>query len=101
MIVLPSFLPPGSLLACVITVRANVFGCLLTSQVSSDEKGRMTIISEEGSGLLIRANQGHSLKGLVDEEQLLLRVNAATDIPICVHGTFLRHWPRSGRKETI
>lgn len=70
----------------------------LSFQVSSDEKGRMTIISDERDAghLLIRANQGHSVKGIIDEEQLLNRVQDAADVPLCVHGTSLKNWPRSG-----
>lgn len=66
----------------------------------------MTIASlpcEESSGLaappvskvFIRANQGHSMKGVVDEDQLLTRLRDASDIPVCVHGTNLKSWPRS------
>ena len=63
--------------------------------MSSDEKGRLTLIPDErDGGFLIRANQGHSMKGLVDEEQLLTRVESAAEVPVCVHGTFLRNWPR-------
>ena len=47
------------------------------------------------SKLFIRANQGHSLKGVVDEEKLLVRVRDASDVPVCVHGTNLKCWPRS------
>eukprot|EP00903_Cladosiphon_okamuranus_P014767 g13683.t2 len=73
--------------------------------VAADEKGRMTIVSlpcEESSDdsaaplvskLFIRANQGHSMKGVVDEDQLLTRVRDSSDIPVCVHGTNLKSWP--------
>lgn len=44
--------------------------------------------------LFIRANQGHSIKGVVDEEKLLTKVRDASDVPVCVHGTNLKCWPR-------
>eukprot|EP00904_Undaria_pinnatifida_P001992 jgi/Undpi1/11794/HiC_scaffold_4.g01493.m1 len=62
--------------------------------VASDEKGRMTITpDEQDGGLLIRANQGHSVKGLVDEDQLLTKVESPAEVPLCVHGTSLKNWP--------
>ena len=75
-------------------------------QVAADEKGRMTIASllcEESpdsctpavTKLFIRANQGHSMKGVVAEDQLLTKIRDAADIPVCVHGTNLKCWPRS------
>ena len=65
-------------------------------KVSVDEKGRLSIMRDraEGGGLLIRANQGHSIEGVILEEQLLTRIDRAEDIPICVHGTSLAIWPR-------
>ncbi|CAM9767771.1 unnamed protein product [Scytosiphon promiscuus] len=85
--------------------------------VASCEKGRMTLTSfpngeargdfgtgtggNAGSGrVFIRANQGHSVKGVVDEEQLLTRIDDAVEIPVCVHGTDRRSWP-SIRKEGL
>ena len=57
----------------------------------------MTLMpDEQDGGLLIRANQGHSVKGLFDEEQLLTIVESAAEVPVCVHGTTLRNWPRWG-----
>lgn len=87
-------------------------------QVAADEKGRMTIASlscEESdnptgpaaaaaavvSKLFIRANQGHSIKGVVDEDALLIRVQDASDVPVCVHGTNLKSWPRSDQSAYI
>eukprot|EP00752_Nemacystus_decipiens_P012256 g10864.t1 len=73
--------------------------------VAADEKGRMTITSFSceassdsstppvGSELFIRANQGHSMKGVVDEDQLLTKIRCASDIPVCVHGTNSKCWP--------
>lgn len=56
-------------------------------------------ISDDSCRLFIRANQGHSVKGVVDEEQLLARVVDAADIPVCVHGTDRRSWLRSASHE--
>lgn len=65
-------------------------------QVAADEKRRMTISPDaDGDGdLLIRANQGHSLKGVIDEELLYTRIENPEDVPICVHGTFRKAWSR-------
>ncbi|CBJ48615.1 phosphotransferase [Ectocarpus siliculosus] len=80
--------------------------------VASDEKGRMTIATFPVSGgeaagsasacadpgaatnqaVFIRANQGHSVKGVIDEEKLLTRVEDAADVPVCVHGTDRKSW---------
>lgn len=69
--------------------------------MSSDEKGRMTLIpDEQDGGFLLRANQGHSVKGLVDEEQLLTKIKRAAEIPVCVHGTSLKNWPRWGQRKS-
>ncbi|CAM9125380.1 unnamed protein product, partial [Ectocarpus sp. 12 AP-2014] len=80
--------------------------------VAADEKGRMTIATFPVSGgeaagsatacadpgaatnqaVFIRANQGHSVKGVIDEEKLLTRVEDAADVPVCVHGTDRKSW---------
>lgn len=44
--------------------------------------------------VFIRANQGHSVKGVIDEEKLLTRVEDAADVPVCVHGTDRKSWSR-------
>ncbi|CAN0109768.1 unnamed protein product, partial [Hapterophycus canaliculatus] len=89
------------------------------TQVAACEKGRMTLASfprenagheagtdtspqgtADGGRVFIRANQGHSVKGVVDEEQLLTRIEDAADVPVCVHGTDRRSW-LSIRKEGL
>lgn len=62
----------------------------------ADEKGRLTIAADTArdGALLIRANQGHSMKGVVDEELLMTRIEDASEVPVCVHGTFLKNWAR-------
>ena len=59
--------------------------------VEGNAKQRFSL---QGSGgkLLIRANQGHSIK-TIDQEQLLTRVHDPSEIPVCVHGTYLKAWP--------
>ena len=44
-----------------------------------------------GTVLLIRANQGHTMKHVKDAE-LLRRVHDASEVPVCVHGTYLAAW---------
>lgn len=69
---------------------------ICVNQVTADEKGRLTIAADTARDgtLLIRANQGHSMKGVVDEELLMTRIEDASEVPVCVHGTFLRNWAR-------
>lgn len=68
---------------------------VLPRQVLADEKGRMSMIRDQvDEGLLIRANQGHSMEGVIVEEQLLTRIDRAEDVPVCVHGTSLANWSR-------
>ncbi|CAM9651884.1 unnamed protein product, partial [Discosporangium mesarthrocarpum] len=59
--------------------------------VGNDPKGRLSLC-KEGDVELIRANQGHSVQGLVDPEKLLTRVVDASEVPVCVHGTFKQYW---------
>ncbi|BBN13043.1 2'-phosphotransferase [Marchantia polymorpha subsp. ruderalis] len=66
--------------------------------VKLDSKQRFGI-KEEAGVLLIRANQGHSIKR-VETEQLLKPMLTAEEVPACVHGTYRRHLP-SIRKEGL
>ncbi|KAL2622500.1 hypothetical protein R1flu_002705 [Riccia fluitans] len=54
--------------------------------VERDNKQRFGIKKENGV-LLIRANQGHSIK-TVETEELLKPILSAEEIPVCVHGTY-------------
>lgn len=64
--------------------------------VAENEKQRYALkedtdpLTGEENVLFIRANQGHSLKGV--EELELERINDPTECPVVVHGTFARHW---------
>lgn len=66
--------------------------------VKDSNKQRFTLMEDSGS-LLIRANQGHSMKEVQDELllerlQLALEGGAAAMLPAqVVHGTYLRYWP--------
>lgn len=59
--------------------------------VESDKKGRFGILRDTDGNLLIRANQGHTLKS-VDREKLLTEVTDADLYPYCIHGTTLEAW---------
>ncbi|GAQ79224.1 Phosphotransferase1 [Klebsormidium nitens] len=54
-----------------------------------DKKGRMEL-REEGGELWIRATQGHSIK-IIESEALLRSVTSASEVPVCVHGTYTRY----------
>lgn len=57
--------------------------------VKRDNKQRFGLL-EEKSVLYIRANQGHSMK-LIDSEGLLKPILSAEEVPVCVHGTYLKN----------
>jgi len=57
--------------------------------VKRDNKQRFGLL-EEKSVLLIRANQGHSIN-FVDSEGLLKPILSAEEVPVCVHGTYLKN----------
>ncbi|KAL3691427.1 hypothetical protein R1sor_005078 [Riccia sorocarpa] len=54
--------------------------------VQQDNKQRFGIKDDSGV-LLIRANQGHTIK-TVESEHLLEPILSAEEIPVCVHGTY-------------
>lgn len=56
--------------------------------VDNNDKQRFKLIQEQGE-YLIRANQGHSIKS-VNQDQLLERL--AEPLPVAVHGTSLDSW---------
>lgn len=66
---------------------------LLQTIVGSDRKQRYTLRRIENSeDYEIRANQGHTLKE-VKEEQCLKRIISANEAPLAVHGTYFKYWP--------
>lgn len=54
------------------------------------EKQRFKIIEEDGV-YYMRANQGHSMPG-INAEDLLTRVEDPSEVPNCIHGTYLKYW---------
>ncbi|CAN0921445.1 tRNA 2'-phosphotransferase 1 [Linum grandiflorum] len=57
--------------------------------VSKDNKQRFGLLEENGE-LLIRANQGHTVK-VVESESLLRPILSADEVPVCVHGTYRKN----------
>ncbi|KAI3800460.1 hypothetical protein L1987_28551 [Smallanthus sonchifolius] len=57
--------------------------------VRRDNKQRFGLLEENGE-LLIRANQGHTVK-LVETESLLKPILSAEEFPVCVHGTYKKN----------
>jgi len=64
----------------------------LMAVVYFDEKERYTMVREFDGELLIRANQGHTMK-VVEDDLLLETIEDAGEVTECVHGTYLVHWP--------
>lgn len=59
--------------------------------VETDAKGRYKVLDENGVKW-IRANQGHTLKGVVEREAIYAKVEKAEDYPVSLHGTSLKAW---------
>lgn len=57
--------------------------------VRKDNKQRFSLLEENGE-LLIRANQGHTVKA-VESESLLKPIHSADEVPVCVHGTYKKN----------
>ncbi|KAK4800776.1 hypothetical protein SAY86_021263 [Trapa natans] len=57
--------------------------------VRKDNKQRFSLL-EEGDELLIRANQGHTVK-IVETESLLKPIISADEVTVCVHGTYKKN----------
>ncbi|EOA27628.1 hypothetical protein CARUB_v10023776mg [Capsella rubella] len=57
--------------------------------VRRDNKQRFSLLEENGE-LLIRANQGHSIK-TVESEKLLKPILSPEEAPVCVHGTYRKN----------
>lgn len=64
----------------------------LLAVVYFDEKERYTLVKEFDGELLIRANQGHTMK-VVESDLLLEQIVDPKSVTDCVHGTYLVHWP--------
>ena len=61
--------------------------------VKNCAKNRFQLVESEGQ-TFIRAVQGHSLKGISDDQLLepLELISVANFPQVCVHGTYLRHF---------
>ncbi|XP_065859387.1 uncharacterized protein [Euphorbia lathyris] len=57
--------------------------------VRKDNKQRFSLLEENGE-LLIRANQGHTMK-TIESESLLKPILSAEEFPVCVHGTYKKN----------
>ncbi|TMW54221.1 hypothetical protein DOY81_000720 [Sarcophaga bullata] len=65
---------------------------VLQKLVAEDQKQRYTLQRNALTGQYeIRANQGHTLKEVEDEE-CLKSIMAHDEVPMAVHGTYYRHW---------
>lgn len=65
--------------------------------VSENNDKKRFSTKDIGGELWIRANQGHSMK-IVNNDELLTRIDATNIPPICVHGTYLKFWESIKRK---
>ncbi|KAH9304970.1 hypothetical protein KI387_009374, partial [Taxus chinensis] len=61
----------------------------LKEAVKRDNKQRFGLHEENGQ-LLIRANQGHSIR-TINSVELLNPIVSPEEVPVCVHGTYLRY----------
>ena len=57
--------------------------------VSTCKKQRFHIDDRGDAGLFIRANQGHSIQGVINPDELLTPITNPADYPTVVHGTTL------------
>lgn len=61
--------------------------------VAADNKQRYSLNEDHSDGVLIRANQGHSIQSL-DEEAMFSKIVGQDQLPACVvHGTYMSSWP--------
>ena len=64
----------------------------LKASEARQKAGRLNNVQRDGSGAwLIRANQGHSVRGIHSDE-LLRKITDAMEVPVCVHGINLKAW---------
>jgi 2'-phosphotransferase len=60
--------------------------------VSACKKQRFAIEDRGGDGLFIRANQGHSIIGVINPDELLTKITDPTEYQDVLHGTNLGAW---------
>ncbi|KAG1666731.1 tRNA 2'-phosphotransferase 1 [Nymphon striatum] len=62
--------------------------------VFENDKKRFSLRNDMNGKLQIRANQGHTIQGIKNEE-LLTNLSEITDVPEnVIHGTYLKNWQR-------
>jgi 2'-phosphotransferase len=60
-------------------------------QITADcAKQRFGMVEEE-DGWYMRANQGHSMGG-IEASELLTQITDPSEIPVCIHGTYMKYW---------
>jgi len=59
-------------------------------EVRCNDKQRFSLWMDKGVKR-IRANQGHKMKEVVDSE-LLTPITSARELPVCIHGTYMKRW---------
>eukprot|EP00435_Cladocopium_sp_Y103_P019862 s2124_g4.t2 len=59
-------------------------------EVKHNDKQRFSLWLENGIKR-IRANQGHKMKEVVDSE-LLTPISSSKELPVCIHGTYMKRW---------
>ncbi|CAE7712864.1 unnamed protein product, partial [Symbiodinium sp. CCMP2592] len=70
----------------------NAGATLADVQVAVTDNAKQRFqLSHQGHELLIRATQGHSMQQVRDD-LLLTRITAPEEVPLAVHGTYLRHY---------
>ena len=64
----------------------------LRAVVDENEKKRFTLAHlGQPPALYIRAAQGHTMT-VVEDAELLVEIRCPEELPVCVHGTYLRRW---------
>ena len=61
--------------------------------VSACKKQRFALQDRgDGDGWFIRANQGHSITGVINPDELLTEITDPTEYQVVLHGTYLDAW---------
>lgn len=86
---------PDGYISCAELLMLPQFTDMTVSQlktvVDACPKRRFEMKIDEDGTDWIRAAQGHSITGL-DEEKLFAKIDDASEIPLCVHGTCTKNW---------
>jgi len=60
-------------------------------QITADCEKQRFGLTEEEDGWYMRANQGHTMDG-IEASELLTQITDPSEIPVCIHGTYLKYW---------